>query len=169
LFLEEPVKVGSVEALLAVSRRSPVPIAAGEKLFTLRAFKELVDARACAYLQPDVAHCFGISNMTAIARLAETSQMLMAPHNAGGPLHLAATLHVDAAVSNFLIQEVPADWFDQFHRYVDHDWVIKDGYVNVSDRPGLGVEVKEQDIARLPYEPMDYRQYRHEDGSWKGW
>jgi len=103
------------------------------------------------------------------SRLAETNQMLMAPHNAGGPLHLAATIHADSAISNFLIQEVPSTWFDQFHRYVDHDWVIKEGYINVSNRPGLGVEVKEADVARLPYEPMVYRQYRHEDGSWKGW
>jgi len=66
LFLEEPVKWGSVEALLAVSRRSPIPIATGEKLFSLRDFKELIDRRACAYLQPDIAHCFGITNMMAI-------------------------------------------------------------------------------------------------------
>ncbi len=169
LFLEEPVKWGSVEALVAVSRRSPVPIATGEKLFTLRDFKELIDRRACAYLQPDIAHCFGITNMMAIARLADTSQMLMAPHNAGGPLQLAASVHADSAMNNFLIQEVSASWFEQFHRYVDHDWVLKDGYLSVSDRPGLGVEVKEEDIAKLPYEPMAYRQYRHEDGSWKGW
>ncbi len=169
LFLEEPSKWGSVDALLAVSRRSPVPIATGEKLFTLREFKELTDRRACAYLQPDIAHCFGITNMMAIAKLAEGAQMQMAPHNASGPLHLAASVHADAAMPNFLIQETPTACFDQFPRYVDHDWVIKDGYINVSDRPGLGLEVKERDIAKLPYEPMAYRQYRHEDGSWKGW
>ncbi len=48
LFLEEPVKVGSVEALLAVSRNSPVPIATGEKLFTLRDFKPIIDQRGPA-------------------------------------------------------------------------------------------------------------------------
>ena len=52
---------------------------------------------------------------------------------------------------------------------MEHDWAIADGYINVSDAPGLGVEVKEADIAQLPYEPLPYRQYRHADGSWKGW
>ncbi|MDP6108195.1 MAG: mandelate racemase/muconate lactonizing enzyme family protein, partial [Candidatus Brocadiia bacterium] len=85
LFLEEPVKVGSVEALMEVSRKSPVPIATGEKLYTLREFKALVDRRACAYLQPDVTHCCGITGLMDIAGLARQSQMLMAPHNAGGP------------------------------------------------------------------------------------
>lgn len=169
LFLEEPVKVGSVDALLEVARNSPVPIATGEKLFTPAQFKELTDRRACAYLQPDLVHCFGITTMLSIARLAEMSQMQMAPHNAGGPLHLAATLAFDAVISNFLIQEMSQAWFELFTDYVDHDWTIEDGYIGLSDRPGLGLEVKEQDIAKLSYEPMPYRQYRHEDGSWKGW
>ena len=167
LFIEEPVKVGSVEALLEVSRRSPVPIATGEKLFTLRDFKPIIDQRACAVLQPDVAHCFGITHTLDIAKAADQAQILMAPHGAGGPLFYAATLAMDAATNPFLIQET--NYFEQFDRYVEHDWKIQDGYVNLSDRPGLGVEVKEQDLAQLGYEPLPYRQYRHADGSWKGW
>ncbi|MEW6756367.1 MAG: mandelate racemase/muconate lactonizing enzyme family protein [Candidatus Latescibacterota bacterium] len=169
LFLEEPAKVGSLEALLAVSRQSPVPVATGEKLFTVREFKPLVDCRACAFLQPDLTHAFGIGGMVDIARLAATAQMLLAPHNAGGPLCLAATLQVDAAVPNFLIQEMSPEWFARFREYVEHDWRVEAGYVNVPEAPGLGVEVKEADIAQLPYEPLPYRQYRHADGSWKGW
>ncbi len=46
----------------------------------------------------------------------------------------------------------------------------KDGFLNLPDRPGLGIEVKENDIAKLSYDKrMTYRQYRHADGSWKGW
>ncbi|MAE66277.1 MAG: D-galactonate dehydratase [Phycisphaeraceae bacterium] len=169
LFIEEPVKVGSVDALAAVTRQSPVPVATGEKLFTPGDFKPLIDARACAILQPDVTHCFGITTLVEIARMAERQQMMMAPHNACGPIGHAASLQADAVMSNFLIQETCADWFEIFDRYVDHDWVVQGGYTNVSRRPGLGLEVKEVDIASLKYEPMPYREYRHADGSWKGW
>lgn len=169
LFLEEPVKVGSVEALKQVSDQSPVPIATGEKVFTLGDFKALIDARACAFLQPDVGRCFGMTNLMKIAAMAEQAQMLMAPHNVGGPMTNAATLHCAAAIPNFLIQEITASFFPQYLNYAEHDWTIADGYINVSDQPGLGVTVKEQDIARLAYQPMEFRQYRHEDGSWKGW
>ena len=167
LFLEEPVKVGSVEALLAVSRRSPVPIATGEKLFTLSDFKPLIERRACAFLQPDLIHSFGISSTLEIAKAAEQAQMLMAPHFTGGPIGYAATLAADSVMNNFLIQEIYG--LEEFHRYAEHDWSIEDGYINVSDRPGLGVAIKEQDIAKLPYQPYPFRQYRHADGSWKGW
>ena len=168
LFLEEPVKVGSLEALMEVTRKSPVPIATGEKLFAIGDFKPLIDNRACAVLQPDVTHCFGITTLVDIAKLAEAEQMLMAPHNAGGPLCYAATLHADAVMNNFLIQE-SSSRLSLFDRCVEHDWTIKDGHVNLSDAPGLGILVKESDLDNLPYEPLPYRQYRHADGSWKGW
>ena len=169
LFLEEPVKLGSTEALLEVSRKSPVPIATGEKIFTIRDFKPLIDRRACAYLQPDVTHCFGITTILDIAKLAEQSQMLMAPHNVAGPVGHAATLHADSVMNNFLIQEVTRPHLEQYERYAECEWHLKDGYMSVPDQPGLGVEVKEADIAKMSYEPMAYRQYRHADGSWKGW
>ena len=93
--------------------------------------------------------------------------MLMAPHGGGGAICYAANVNANSAMDNFLIQESPG--FEKLADYAEHDWVLADGYVNVPDRPGLGIEVKEQDIAKLPYEPLAYRQYRHVDGSWKGW
>lgn len=168
LFLEEPVKCGSVDALLEVSRKSPVPIAAGEKLFSIDQFLPLIERRACAFLQPDVSHCFGITHFMEIAAAARQQQILMAPHMAGGPVFYAATLAAVAAIPNFLIQET--NYWDLFDEVVEHDWKIRDGHVNVGDAPGLGVIVKEQDLAKkFPYEPMAFRQYRHADGSWKGW
>ena len=167
LFLEEPLKTGSLEALQYVTQRSPVPVAVGEKLFSREQFQLLIDRRACSFLQPDLSHAFGIPTMLDISRAAELQQMLMAPHVAGGPLMYAATLHVDAVTPNFLIQET--NYFDQFGLCVEHDLQIQEGYVNVSEAPGLGVRVKEQDLEKLRYEALPFRQYRHSDGSWKGW
>ena len=167
LFLEEPCKVGSVDALLQVSRNSPVPIATGEKLFLLRDFLPLIERRACAFLQPDIGHCFGITNLMKIAAHAEEQQMLMAPHIGVGGILYVASLHADAAMPNFLIQETPR--IEVLDSYFEHDLAVRDGYVNLPQNAGLGISVKEADLAKLPYEPMPFRQYRHEDGSWKGW
>ena len=169
MFLEAPVKVGSVDALMDVTQRSPVPVATGEQLFAVREFEELIQRRACAFLQPDITHCFGITAFREIAQRAGQQQMLMAPHNVAGPVGNAAAYHASAAAPNFLILEMVPTYFERFDNYAEHDWHIEDGYINVSDRPGLGLEVKEADIAKLPLEPMSFRQYRHADGSWKGW
>ncbi len=167
LFLEEPCKVGSVDALMAVTRASPVPVAAGEKLFTIQQFEQVIAPRALAFLQPDIGHSFGLTNYMRIAERAEQQQILMAPHlGVGGILYVAA-VHADAATNNFLIQESPD--VSKFDAYMDHDLQIKDGYVNVTDRPGLGIEVKEADVAKAEFVTMAFRQYLHEDGSWKGW
>jgi galactonate dehydratase len=81
LFIEEPCKVGSIDALIAVSQASPVPIATGKKLFTIREFDEIIQRRAGAYLQPDITHCYGISASMEISANAPHQQMLPAPHN----------------------------------------------------------------------------------------
>ena len=169
MFLEAPVKVGSVDALMDVTQRSPVPVATGEQLFAAREFEELIQRRACAFLQPDITHCFGITAFCEIAKSANRQQMLMAPHNVAGPVANAAAFHASAVTPNFLILEMVPSYFERYDQYAEHDWLIADGYINVSDRPGLGIEVKEADIPKLPLEPMAFRQYRHADGSWKGW
>lgn len=171
LFLEEPCKVGSVDALAQVSLRSPVPVATGEKLFTLREFREIIARRACAFLQPDAAHSFGITGLMRIAGAAAEQQMLMAPHGGIGPILFSAYMHADSAMPNFLIQEGSPAWFQNcFDGLVDHGWALDDGHVELNERPGLGIEVDEEAVARMPYErAMAFRQYRHADGSWSGW
>ena len=170
LFIEEPCKFGSVDALAQISQRSAVPIAMGEKLFSFQDFKEVIDRRACAFLQPDIAHSFGITNFMHIAHAAAQQQMLMAPHNAGGPIYFSALMHADAAVENLLIQEANRRWFMRFREWADHDWVLKDGFIELNDRPGLGLEIREEAVAAEKFNrSMAFRQYRHADGSWKGW
>lgn len=170
LFIEEPCKVGSVDALVEISQKSPVPVATGEKLFTFREFKELIDRRACSYLQPDLGHSYGITSFLHIAHAAAQQQMLLAPHNASGPIYFSALMHADAVIQNLLIQEMDRAWFARFSEWCDHDWVLQEGFVRLNDRPGLGIEIKEEIVGALGYDqPMAFRQYRHQDGSWKGW
>ena len=171
LFLEEPCKVGSVEALEAVKSKTTIPIATGEKLYSVRDFKELIDRRSCAILQPDGAHAFGITGLRRIGAAAAEQQMLMAPHGGIGPVYFAALMHADAAMQNFLIQEGSTLWHTPwFDDLVEHDWVLDEGYIELNDRPGLGIEVNEEAVAARAYdEPMPFRQYRHVDGSWAGW
>jgi galactonate dehydratase len=170
LFIEEPCRVGSVEALAQISQRCRVPIATGEKLFDFSTFKEIIDRRACAYLQPDLGHAFGITAYMDIARAAARQQMLMAPHNASGPIYFAALMHADAAVENLLIQELSRSLFDRFDEWVEHDWRLEDGFIELSDAPGLGIVVREEGLDSCRYDrAMAFRHYRHIDGSWKGW
>src|SRR5437016_4005484 len=87
-------------------RALPFPIATGERLVGRWQFRELLEKRGCAIVQPDVSHCGGISEARRIAAMAETYQIAVACHNPVGPVATAASLHVGFAVPNYLIQEM---------------------------------------------------------------
>ncbi len=101
LFLEEPVPPDNIAALAEVRSKSPVPIAAGERLYSRRDFRELFQLQAVDIVQPDVSHAGGILEVRKIAAAAETDYLFAAPHNPSGPVANAATLQLAAVVPNF--------------------------------------------------------------------
>jgi galactonate dehydratase len=105
MFVEEPVPRKNVDGLKLVSSKVPFPIATGERLLTRWGFRETFEKHAVAYLQPDTSHCGGISELKKIANMAEVYYMHILPHCAIGPVTFTASMHVDAAVPNFLAQE----------------------------------------------------------------
>jgi galactonate dehydratase len=169
LFVEEPVPQENVEALKRVTDSVPVPIATGERLLTRWDFREVCERHAAAYLQPDVSHVGGISELKRVANLAEVYYMHLAPHCAIGPVALAAALHVDAAVPNFLIQEQ----IDQSlgDGLLTAPWEVRDGHIALPTAPGLGIEVdaREAEQHRAYTEELGGEYYYASDGSVADW
>lgn len=168
-FIEEPVQPGNVDALVEVARALPVPIATGERLVTRWEFREVLEKRACAVIQPDVCHCGGVAELRRIAAHAETCFVSVAPHNPLGPIATAVNVHLALSMPNFLIQEVmrsDVPWRDEV---VDAPLEIVDGHVLPPTRPGIGVEVDEEAAARYPYVSEPAVRVFHEDGAVGDW
>jgi galactonate dehydratase len=169
LFIEEPVPQENVAALRQVAERVPVPIATGERLLTRWGFREVCEQQAAAYLQPDVSHVGGITELKKVANLAEVYYMHLAPHCAIGPVALAAALHVDAVVPNFLIQEqIDASLGDGLLR---EPWLVRDGHIDLPTQPGLGFEIDEHEAqqSRAYVEELGGEFYYATDGSVADW
>jgi galactonate dehydratase len=169
MFVEEPVPQENVAALRQVAERSAVPIATGERLLTRWGFREVCEQQAAAYLQPDVSHVGGITELKKVANLAEIYYMHIAPHCAIGPVALAAALHVDAVVPNFLIQEqIDASLGDGLLR---EPWLVQDGHIDLPTRPGLGFEIEEREAEqnRTYQEELGGEFYHPTDGSVADW
>ena len=169
MFVEEPVPQDNVDALKLVSDHVPFPIATGERLLSRWEFRAVIEKQACAYLQPDVAHAGGISELKRIANMAEVYYMHIMPHCAIGPVALTACAHVDAAVPNFLIQEsVGPDWLADI---VQPAWKVVDGYIELPTVPGLGVEVDEKEAAKMATynEELGGEWFYESDGSVADW
>ncbi|GAA0928781.1 galactonate dehydratase [Pseudonocardia zijingensis] len=176
LFVEEPVLPEHTPDLGAVVAATTIPVATGERLYSRWDFRPAFEA-GIAVAQPDVSHAGGISETRRIAAMAETHDVLLAPHCPLGPIALAACLQVDFAAPNFLIQEQSlgigyGDSSGLLGYLVDASpFTFVDGSIERPTAPGLGIEVDEAQVRRAAAEGHDWRTplWRHEDGSLAAW
>ena len=138
MFVEEPTHPENVDALLEIARSTTIPIATGERNTTRWGFREIIEKKAAAILQPDIRHCGGILEMRKIAAHAEVHYLALAPHSAADPVGVAASLQVMAATPNFLIQEFGGGSGEGLFR---QPLRFSDGYVELPQGPGLGFEI----------------------------
>ena len=172
MFIEEPCLPENVDCMVNIARSTSIPIAAGERLFGKWQYRELLEKQAVSVVQPDICHCGGIFEGRKIAAMSELYFGTVAPHNPLGPISLAACLQLDACTPNFLVQEHPGnpDKSDLGVGYIKNPFVIKEGYIDVPNGPGLGVELDEEALKDKIYDggwttPRLY----FEDGSLADW
>lgn len=156
MFIEEPVLPENVDALAEIARKTTIPIATGERLFTTWGFREVLEKQAAQILQPDLCHCGGILQTFKIAAMASNYYCSMAPHNPLGPIALAASLQVDTCIDNFTAQEHPTmrSKHDLGVDILKEPFVIKDGYIDVPYGPGLGIDVDEEVVKSMSYDGL---------------
>lgn len=175
LFIEEPVVPELSGLLSGIVASTTIPIATGERLYSRWDFQDVLSS-GIAIAQPDLSHAGGISEVRRIAAAAETNGVLIAPHCPLGPIALAASIQVDVAIPNFLIQEHSIGiHYNQGLELLDYlvdrsVFNIEDGHISRPTAPGLGIQVDEAEVRRVAREhkwraPV----WRHGDGSLAEW
>ena len=152
-WFEEPVPHQNIGAMLEVGRRSPVPVATGESFTSLHQFAELLRGDAVHILQPEPLYLGGLWRTRQVAAMADAHYAVIAPHNAQGPVCGAVATQLGACIPNFYVLET----FDEFNAdwtrdIVDHPVTVRDGMVEVSDRPGLGIDLDWDRLGQHPYQ-----------------
>jgi galactonate dehydratase len=157
-WFEEPVSSRDLEGLAEVRRSITLPVVTGEELYTRAEFRRVFETRAADILNPDVCNCGGIAELRAIAQMAEPYHVVISPHNYNSTtVGLAATLHVAAAIPNFLITEYFVNFETTGRDVVAEPFRVEDGYIRLPTKPGLGVELREDALARHPYREFPLR------------
>lgn len=159
MFFEEPVPPDNLDALKEAKDRSPIAIAAGERLYTRWDYKDMFDKMAADYIQPDISHAGGISELKKIAAEAESRYIPFAPHNPSGPVANAATLQLAASCPNFSILEIMYSDVDYRCDITNEQLVYHDGFMKIPDKAGLGIEINEEECLNHPYKPHTLRHY----------
>jgi len=163
-YYEDPLAPESTDALRYVAQHVDIPIAAGERSYNLFQFKEIVDTGAVALIRPDLSLAGGFTQVKKIAALAESAFVGVFPHLMGSPVNIAAYVQLDAAIPNYYLMEAHAQ-ADHLNDILESPPRRDGGYVLVPDQPGIGVELREEQLARFPYRPNPIRGYFHADGS----
>lgn len=166
MFVEEPIQCQDVEGMAQLARKTHIPIATGERIFTKWGFREILEKRAATILQPDLSHAGGIFECRLIAGMAESYYAAVAPHCPLGPISLAAGIQLDAAIPNFLAQEHTG--FGE--EYLKQPFVFRDGYVELPTGPGLGIELDDDKMERMiDHDWRNPETYDPDDGSVVDW
>lgn len=178
MFYEDPIAPTSVEGMARVADKVSIPVATGERFFSLYEFQAHIAARALSFARVSVCVCGGLTGALKVAALAEAHDIQVIPHNPLSPVSLHACLHLDAAIPNFAIQEYPtvglefedvATPDESSHtlrgtQFVTNVPEVSDGFAAIPTAPGLGVALT--DRARSDPRPVERRvQMRpHADG-----
>jgi len=145
LWLEDPVPPENNDALHRVTVATETPIATGENHYQRHHFRELLEREAVDILAPDFQKVGGLLEGRRICDMADMHYVAVAPHNISGPIGTMASVHLCAAVPNFLALEWHAAEVPFFDDLVKggRGPLIEKGYVKVPEKPGLGIELNE--------------------------
>lgn len=170
-FLEEPCWPETMDDIALIQRAVKTPIATGERLVGVHAFRDLLEKRAASIIQPDITHCGGLSEVRRIAALGEAYRVAIAPHNPQGPVSTAASIEFGFSAPSYIICE-------SVHN--DVPWredVVTEGYtvqkkgrlVLPNKLPGLGIEINEEEAKKHPFKQEILQRSFYKDGSVGDW
>ena len=159
-FFEEPTPPDCLDALAQVHKSSPVPIAAGERLYSLTQMRDFLERGCADFVQPDISHCGGISAVKKMAALCEAHYVALAPHNPSGPVANAATLHIAASTPGFRILEICFTDVSWRKELTNERVVFDKGNILIPTGVGLGLEINEDNCLKYPFQPIDLRHYK---------
>ena len=149
---EEPVLAENMDALAAAKREINIPVVTGEELYTKFEFREVFEKQAADIINPDVAIVGGILELKEIAAMAEAYFVAVAPHNSNSTtVAQAATLQLSAIMPNFLLAECFIN-LEEFGRAIAvTPFEVTNGYVDLPDAPGLGIDLDVEALNAHPY------------------
>jgi galactonate dehydratase len=165
MFYEDPVPPDNFDAMARVARNINIPIATGERLLTPQEFEMLLRRDAAEYIRPDVCTVGGLTGAKKISAIAEANYVGVIPHNPLSGISTAACLQLAACIPNFTIQEYPRYETMPVKEIVDTTLNLENGYLEISDTPGIGAELNHRKLEKFPKVPRNPQTMLKKDGS----
>ncbi len=155
-WIEEPVPPENVQETREVQIATHLPVATGERLFQRHDYRNLLEARACRIIQPDISHVGGLSEMRKIVAMADAYYVTFCPHEYNGPVTLAAGAHLGTASPNLLMHEYHIQLKDLLGEVLVGGYRYDPQYFDVPEAPGIGVHFSDGFIREHRIDPLKW-------------
>ena len=150
-WIEDPMPINYVDTWAKLTAASPIPILCGENLYTVYDFLPFIINQAVHMVEIDISMAGGLLEAKKIADLANLYYMPVATHNVMGPIATIASANCASTILDFIghesydYSENSRDGHGGWQTLIEYDRdIIKDGYIQLSDKPGLGLEVNKE-------------------------
>ena len=161
MWFEEPIPPDNLSEFRKVQNALSIPIATGERLTTKMEFAEVLKSGGASIIQPALGRAGGIWETKKAAAIAEVFNAQVAPHLYAGPIEWAANIQLSVSIPNLLIAESIETAFHE--RLINGKIKVEDGYIEVSQEAGLGIEVDETLAEEHPYHGTDLHLMMQDD------
>jgi len=161
MWFEEPIPPDNLSEFRKVQNALSIPIATGERLTTKMEFAEVLKSGGASIIQPALGRAGGIWETKKAAAIAEVFNAQVAPHLYAGPIEWAANIQLSVSIPNLLIAESIETAFHD--RLINGKIKVEDGYIEVSQEAGLGIEVNETLAEEHPYGGTDLHLMMQDD------
>ena len=151
-FYEDPMLPDSPAIMGDIAKQCNIPIATGERFTTIFEYQQLLEAKAAAYIRPDLCLCGGLSGSKKVSAMAEAYHVKVIPHNPLSPVSTATCIQLDACIPNFGLQEYTGESEPPKSELLKSPLELKNGYLTVPDGVGLGIEINEKSL-NMPENP----------------
>ena len=150
-WIEEPCLADNIDLIAQAHAGIKAPVVTGETLYNKEAFIPVFEKHAAEIINPDIC-VSGIKVMSEISAMAEPYSVLMSPHNFNSnAVGLAAMIHLSASIPNFLIGEMFLTVDEASREIMVEPFEIKNGYVALPTKPGLGIDIDMDKLSQRPY------------------
>ena len=147
-FLEDPIPPENADAFARLTAASKVPILTGENLYAREGFRPFIEKQACDFIHPDPQKCGGLLETKKIADWADLYYISMLCHNGCTPVGTIASGHACMNIKSFVALESDNVDVPHWEDIIQRDGpIFTDGYLKLSKKPGLGIELNE-DVCR---------------------
>ena len=161
MWFEEPIPPDNLSEFTKVQRDLDIPIATGERFTTKIEFSEVLKSGGASIIQPALGRAGGIWETKKTSAIAEVFNAQVAPHLYAGPIEWAANIQLSASIPNLLIAEsIETTFHDSL---INGKIKVEDGYIEVSQEAGLGIEVNETLAEKHPYDGTDLHLMMQDD------